>query len=294
MKGKKFVVALIYIFVAYGITQGLVWADENPCDSVQFHYVEAMESQGAFGLETPTLYPNITVGNSFGREINISRYPDMMTGVILPEHRRQHPAWGQDVPSHHYSFPSNRMKTWELCQIARDKNIKDLSIICKGDSESPDKLKSECFISTHVGGNDMQEYEKKMWGGKFSFSSRANYFDRGRYNALKSVAVRQDIYGPAIRRAVNQIVAYETMDPESPQARISRDLEYLAEFHGTDDITISPALNACLGKMPFEDFKKWVAWDKAQFPDTPISRRTVDQIAKSVIYFIIYILPFLL
>ncbi|OFZ12565.1 MAG: hypothetical protein A2X86_14670 [Bdellovibrionales bacterium GWA2_49_15] len=272
----------------------LAWADDNPCQSVKFHNVEAMESQGAFGLETPELYPDITIRNSFHREIRLSGYPQMFGSVLTPAHHQVHPAWGRDVPSHHYSFPQERMRLWELCQLAQKKNIHDLSIVCKGDSQGPDKLKSECFISTHVGGEDMEKYERHMWGRKIAFSSTTNYFDRGRYTALNNVGVRQDLYGPAIRGAINRIVALESIDPDSKEARLSRDLEYLAQFHGTDDITISPELAECMGKLPFEDFKKWVAWDKAKFPDRPISARKVNEIAESIIFFIIYILPFLL
>ncbi len=279
----------------YLLLQALAFADQNPCDSVRFHSVEAMEPQGAFGLETPVLYPDYTVRNSFYREIRLSNYPDMFGSVRSEKDYKQHPAWGRDIPSHHYRFPEERMKLWELCEIAQKKNLHDLSIVCKGDTEAPDKLKSECFISTHVGGTDMKAYQDHMWGRRIGITSSIHYEDHeDRYSALKNVGVRQDIYGPVIRGAIDRIVQLENILPDSPETRYARELEYLAQAYGTKDITISPELAACIGKMPFENFKKWVAWDKAKFHDKPINARTVDEIARSIVFFIVYILPFLL
>ena len=121
-----------------------------------------------------------------------------------------------------------------------------------------------------------------------------SYSDEGRYEALKRVGVRQDLYGQAIRGAINRIVQIESYDPDGRDARYVRDMDYLAQIHGSNDITLSPDLVECIGKFPFEDFKKWADWDKKQHPNTPISARTVDQIARSIVFFIVYVLPYLL
>ena len=285
---------ILVMFLICRASIGMTQESENPCQSIRFHTVEAMEPQGAFGLETPELYPEITVRNSFYREIRISGRPELQTSVLTPAQHRPHPAWGRDVPSHHYFFPNDRMKLWELCTLAQKKNIRELSIVCKGDSESPDVIKAECFFSTQVGGNDLELYEQRRWGRKTRHSSTVDYFDRGRYTALKQVATRQDLYGPAIRDAVNSIVQIENIDYNAPEYRYRREMRYLSQAWGDGDITISPQMAACIGKIPFEDFKKWVDWDRKRFGDKPISVRKANEIAESIIFFIIYVLPFLL